>query len=46
MDWLITTITSEAVVEEDVGQVTGMPCNIPFIQISKFVTDDLANIIS
>ncbi len=43
---LITIVTSEAIVEEDGGQVTRIPCNIPSIQIYEFVVDDLVNIIS
>ncbi len=43
---LITTVTNEAIVEEDGGQITRIPYNIPYVQISKSITDGLVDTIS
>jgi hypothetical protein len=49
----IPTITIEDLMEKDGGQVTRIPCNIPYVQIfkltsfpSRFVTNELVNIVS
>jgi hypothetical protein len=43
---LVTTFTSEALVEEDGGHVTWIPCNIPSVQISESITNGLVDIVS